>query len=83
MSLRKQIRPAIAAAIAQGTSRGLAGRDLEHFVRANSWLWGPRAMWPYRVWCDEIRIQLGIKLPRPSTRPDPGLPLFDEPGDPS
>ena len=23
--------------------------------------WGERAMWPYKVWCDEVRRQLGAK----------------------
>lgn len=27
----------------------------------NAYPWGERAMHPYKIWCDECRVQLGIK----------------------
>lgn len=27
-----------------------------------------RRYWPYKVWCDEIRVQLGLKIPKKDKR---------------
>ena len=35
--------------------------------------WGERSMWPYRVWCDEVRKQLGLK---PVKKDENQLELF-------
>jgi hypothetical protein len=30
--------------------------------------WGERAMWPYKVWCSEVRRQLGTEVKGRQTR---------------
>lgn len=43
--------------------------DLTALRRAlrDAYPWGERRCWPYKVWCDEVRIQLGLKTPPRST----------------
>lgn len=39
-------------------NEGKSEREVRAALRA-AWPWGPREHWPYRVWLDEIRRQLG------------------------
>jgi hypothetical protein len=55
---RDEARPLIAAVIAE--SKGLPEREIRSRLTA-AYPWGDRKMWPYKVWCDEIRTQLGVK----------------------
>ena len=58
MTWRDRVRPIIAAIIeAHGTG------DIIGLRRAlrDAWPWGPRENYPYRIWCDEVRVQMGTK----------------------
>ena len=57
MTWRDQARPIIAAVIAK-----YEGADLR-FLRSalrDAYPWGPLSH-PYKIWCDEVRVQLGLK----------------------
>lgn len=41
----------------------------------NVYPFGPKQYHPYKIWCDEIRAQLGLKSR--ATTVDKPLPLFD------
>jgi hypothetical protein len=42
------------------------GEPMPQIRRAlrDAYPFGERAMWPYKVWCDEVRRQLGVKRRR-------------------
>ncbi len=63
---RDQARPAVARAIADGKDAGLTGRDLLRHIQA-FYPFGSRGNWPYKVWLDEVRCQLGSR-PRKRTQ---------------
>ena len=79
MTWRDKAKPIIAAVIeAHGTG------DIIGLRRAlrDAYPWGSRENHPYKIWCDEVRVQLGLKLePKPKAKPksggDESLPLFD------
>lgn len=56
MSWRDQARPIIAAVIADV---GTADRKRLRLALRDAYPWGPREYHPYRIWCHEIRVQLG------------------------
>jgi hypothetical protein len=61
MTWRDKARPIIAAVIARvGTD------DLPRLRRAlrEAFPFGPRENHPYKIWCDEVRVQLGTKTKR-------------------
>jgi hypothetical protein len=65
MTWRDEARPIIARVIATvGTSNR---KQLKAALR-EAYPWGERAYHPYRIWCNEIRVQLG-EIPGPGTRP--------------
>lgn len=76
-SWRDRLRPIIADVIAEvGTD------DMKRLRKAlrERWDFGPREYHPYKVWLDEIRVQLGLKRPKANAAagpPEP-TPLFDE-----
>ena len=75
MTWRDKARPIIAAVIARvGTD------DLPRLRRAlrEAFPFGPREYHPYKIWCDEIRVQLGMKPER--VKPEPERPAVDEQG---
>jgi len=80
MTWRDQARPIIAAVIADV---GIADRTRLRKALRDAYPWGPREHHPYRIWCHEIRVQLGEVEP-PGRRPrvravEPSsaqLPLF-------
>ena len=64
MTWRDEARPIIAAVIAK-----YEGADLR-FLRSalrDAYPWGPRENHPYKIWCDEVRVQLGLKTKKPAT----------------
>lgn len=84
MTWRDEARPIIASVIAEiGTSDE---RQLRAALR-KAYPWGPREYHPYKIWLDEIRVQLGKKT-FPLIRKQAGKPaasmfpsqrgLFDE-----
>lgn len=66
---RDQARPVVTRAIADGRDAGLTGRDLLKHVQA-FYPFGPRENWPYKVWLDEVRCQLGRRKRKRTQAPD-------------
>jgi hypothetical protein len=65
MSWRDEAKPIIARVIAE------VGTEDRRRLRAAllaAYPWGQRAYHPYRIWCHEIRVQLG-EIPGPGTLP--------------
>jgi hypothetical protein len=81
-SWRDKAAVAIDAAIDAGRTAGLSGDDLEAYVRKHGYPFGPREMHPYKIWCSEVRRQLGLKTPNEIKKANAkGMPLFGEDGD--
>jgi len=70
---RDSARPRIAKVIEE-----VGIEDIKALRKAlrEAYPYGERKHWPYKVWCDEIRIQLGLK--RPKKPADGTLPLFGD-----
>lgn len=62
MTWRDKARPIIAAVIEQ---YGTADEAALRAALREAYPWGPRQYHPYKIWCDEIREQLGTKPPKP------------------
>jgi len=79
MTWRTEARPLIAAALAEATG---TVEERAEAARA-AFPWGPRRHHPYRIWCDEVRRQLGL----PSTVTEAGRRrrkrLAERAGDPA
>lgn len=58
VSWRDRARPVVSEAIRTGREKGLEGKDLKGWVHG-AYPFGERAMHPYKVWCDEVKKQLG------------------------
>lgn len=56
MTWRNKARPIIASVIAEVGTSDI--RKLRRELR-KAFPWGERKLHPYRIWCDEIRVQLG------------------------
>lgn len=56
----------IAAPIIRDVLAQHAGADPSTILKAlrEAYPFGEREMWPYKVWCDEIRVQTGKKTRR-------------------
>ena len=72
MSWRERAAPIIRQVIASEPE------NLRKALR-DAYPFGARKMWPYKIWCDEIRRQLGKKQPL-GTRTKP-FPVDDVSGD--
>jgi hypothetical protein len=64
---RDKARAVIAAALAEGEARGLAGKALGRFV-AGRYPFGLRENHPYHIWLSEMRRAFGREAPRASHR---------------
>jgi hypothetical protein len=68
MSWREDARPIIARVIAEV---GTANKRRLRAALRDAYPWGKCKYHPYRIWCHEIRVQLGEVVPaglRPSVR---------------
>jgi hypothetical protein len=63
MTWRDEARPLIAAALDEVPD--LPVKERAKHARA-AFPWGPRQYHPYRIWCDEVKAQLGTKRPKAS-----------------
>jgi hypothetical protein len=63
---RGKARPIIAGVIARVGTADMA--SLRKALRA-AYPFGPRENFPYKVWCDEVRKQLGTKPTKDKTTP--------------
>lgn len=64
MSWRDKARPIIAKVLADNAGATLA--DKRAALRS-AYPFGAREYFPYKVWCDECRVQLGLKKARERT----------------
>lgn len=55
---RQRCKPLIAQIIKE--FEGKPEKDLRKALR-DGYPWGQRAMHPYKIWCDEVRVQTGRK----------------------
>lgn len=42
------------------TNKGRTDKEIRKALR-EAYPWGERAMHPYKIWCDEIKVQMGTK----------------------
>lgn len=61
MTWRDHARPIIHAVLC--ATRGKTEQEIKAALRA-AYPFGERLYHPYRIWCDEIRVQRGLKKPR-------------------
>jgi len=77
---RDKARPIIASIIAENPN--LPEKELRRKLRA-AFPWGPKEYHPYKIWLDEINVQLGKKVFRAKkvkaveVKPLIDTPLFD------
>jgi hypothetical protein len=71
---RDRVRPIIARIIESAGTKDM--KSLRAALRA-AYPYGVRKYWPYKVWCSEIQIQLGLRKTRfPVDRNT--IPMFPE-----
>lgn len=58
MTWRDSARPLIAKALED--TKGKPEKDIRAALKA-AYPWGERRMHPYKIWCDEIKKQRGLK----------------------
>jgi hypothetical protein len=58
VSWRDAARPLIAETLA--ATRGAPEKEIRKALR-DAYPWGPREHHPYKIWCDEVRRQRGLK----------------------
>lgn len=56
---RDHARPIIALAIAEAQELGMDEKEMKRFI-SSKYPYGERAMHPYKIWCNEVRVQLGL-----------------------
>mgnify|MGYP003623283585 CR=1 FL=1 len=61
MTWRDQIRPIVATIISEAKLQGLDLKQTRKALRDNKPGWVGTEHWPYKVWCSECRIQLGLR----------------------
>ena len=61
-SWRRESRAVIERAACEGIAMGLEDDALVKHVRA-AYPFGERAMWPYKIWLDEVRRSFGLAPP--------------------
>lgn len=75
MTWRKIARPIIAKVLSD--NKGKSEKEIRRALR-DAYPWGQRSMHPYKVWCDEIKIQMKKKPSKEYKNPDQ-VKLFDLP----
>lgn len=68
---RDSAKPIIAEVLK--ITRGRTEQEIRKALK-EAYPWGVRAMHPYKIWCDEIKVQRGLKkkkiLPTPQNQTD-------------
>ena len=74
---RNKAKQVIAAVIRENS--GMDAKALRRKISA-AYPFGPREYHPYRIWCDEVNVQLGTKKPKPRrTKPREIQPVIETP----
>lgn len=58
MTWRDSCRPLIAGVIKANKDK--SSKEIKKALR-DAYPWGERRYHPYKIWCDEVRVQLGLK----------------------
>ncbi len=58
MTWREHARPIIAKVLADNKDK--TEKEIKKALQ-NAYPYGERARHPYKIWCDEIKVQLGVK----------------------
>jgi len=72
---REKARPLIARVIKANEGRPLP--EIRGALR-EAYPFGERRYWPYKIWCDEVRFQLGLKKHNPEPYNPKQRRLWDE-----
>lgn len=67
MTWREIARPIIAKVLSD--NKGKSEKEIRRALR-DAYPWGQRSMHPYKVWCDEIKIQMKKKPSKQYKNPD-------------
>ena len=64
MTWREHARPIIAKVLADNKDK--TEKEIKKALQ-NAYPYGERARHPYKIWCDEIKVQLGVKKYKKTT----------------
>ncbi len=65
MTWREHARPIIAKVLADNKDK--TEKEIKKALQ-NAYPYGERARHPYKIWCDEIKVQLGVKKYKKTTK---------------
>jgi len=71
---REHASPIIAKVIAD--NKGNSPKDIKKALHS-AYPYGERARHPYKIWCDEINVQLKTKVSNLNPQPENQIDLFD------
>lgn len=74
MSWRDSARPLIAKALEE--TKGKTEQEIRKALR-DAYPWGERRMHPYKIWCDEIKKQRGLKKRKSFVQPKNQTGMFN------
>lgn len=73
---REHCAPIIAKVLAD--TKGLTEKEIKKALR-DAYPYGERAMHPYKIWCDEIKIQRGLKKRKLKGKPNKFAQIDSDP----
>ena len=73
-SWREYATPIIAEVLK--TTKGQTDKEIRKALK-DAYPFGERKYWPYKVWCDEIRRQTGVKSHKQEIQPENQTSLFN------
>lgn len=71
---RDSARPLITKALEN--SKGKSEQEIRKALR-DAYPWGERRMHPYKIWCDEIKVQRGLKKSKIAVTPKNQTNIFN------
>lgn len=71
---RESARPIIAQVLKE--TKGQPDKEIRKALR-DAYPFGERKYWPYKVWCDEVKLQLGLKKHKQFIQPENQTSLFN------
>jgi len=76
MTWREDCAPIISAVLA--ATKGQSEKEIKKALR-EAYPYGERAMHPYKIWCDEIKIQRGLKKRKKKGKPNKFVQIDTDP----
>jgi hypothetical protein len=71
---RDSARPIVQEVLKQ--TKGQSEKEVRKALR-EAYPFGERKYWPYKVWCDEVKLQLGLKKQKRIEQPENQTDLFN------